>query len=318
MRPYLSQFEKVILNSSSPIPTKATSAQTIQILGQRGIWLNDFESGQWKGQIPISEYKISTDTNFEIIKKRSNSQLNFIQKLSVRYLRPPTPPSPGHILIDQQPDSYHSHAPPIIMRQQSNPKPPKSTLYIREAPPRSPPVIRVKRIIISGKKLPPPPRKIIIERLPPLPEKPQSVLIERWLPYSIPKRRFIFNQPPPPSPDISQAVRNLIIQWEAPKVNVKKSIKYLGVTRADPELYTKEYGSSLMATRNLPEILNEIKTPEGLLLATDYNRSEVYELHGNLEVLKLIDLNIYGFGECQEQLDRIEKQVQFLKKEVNW
>ena len=37
---------------------------------------------------------------------------------------------------------------------------------------------------ISGQKFPPPPRKVVIERLAPIPQKPQSVILEKWLPYS--------------------------------------------------------------------------------------------------------------------------------------
>jgi hypothetical protein len=46
-------------------------------------------------------------------------------------------------------------------------------------------------------RLPPPPRKVVIERLPPLPCKPQAVIAERWLPYATLKRRVIFQGAPP-------------------------------------------------------------------------------------------------------------------------
>jgi hypothetical protein len=45
--------------------------------------------------------------------------------------------------------------------------------------------------------LPPPPRKVVIERLPPLPCKPQAIIAERWLPYTAVKRRVIFQGAPP-------------------------------------------------------------------------------------------------------------------------
>jgi hypothetical protein len=37
--------------------------------------------------------------------------------------------------------------------------------------------------------LPPPPRKVVIERLAVLPNKPQAVIVERWLPYTQQKRK---------------------------------------------------------------------------------------------------------------------------------
>jgi hypothetical protein len=47
-----------------------------------------------------------------------------------------------------------------------------------------------------------------IERLAPLPNKPQSVLIERWLPYTQSKRRVIF-QGAPPDPVVIKPKVNL-------------------------------------------------------------------------------------------------------------
>ena len=51
---------------------------------------------------------------------------------------------------------------------------------------------------LNMKQLPPPPRKVVIERLPPLPSKPQPLIVERWLPYRPScKRRVIFQTAPP-------------------------------------------------------------------------------------------------------------------------
>jgi hypothetical protein len=88
---------------------------------------------------------------------------------------------------------------------------------IREAPPQPPAQIGIKKILISGKQLPPPPRKVIIERLAPLPSKPQSVIVERWLPYSQQKRKVFFHRAQSDTPQIVKP-RNVIIQWEAPRV----------------------------------------------------------------------------------------------------
>jgi hypothetical protein len=68
-------------------------------------------------------------------------------------------------------------------------------LIIREAPPEPPQSYGLKLIKIRGKKYPPPPRKVIIERLAPLPSKPQSIILEKWLPYSFLKneeRKLLF------------------------------------------------------------------------------------------------------------------------------
>jgi hypothetical protein len=71
--------------------------------------------------------------------------------------------------------------------------------------------------------LPPPPRKVIIERLSKIPPKPQSVIVERWLPYNQTKRKVIYKSAPP-DPVICKP-KNLIIQWEAPEVCIKKQSK---------------------------------------------------------------------------------------------
>ena len=53
--------------------------------------------------------------------------------------------------------------------------------------------------------------------LAPLPQKPQAVLIERWLPFKEVKRRVVFNKPTQPDPVVIKP-RNVIVQWDAPKV----------------------------------------------------------------------------------------------------
>ena len=183
-------------------------------------------------------------------------KLDYVQEIAIRYLRPPTPPIPGEILITQEPGIFFTPAPPIILRQQP-PKPQTpEPLIIREAPPMAPEPIGSKLITISGRRLPPPPRKVFIERLAQLPSKPQSVLIERWLPYTQYKRRVIF-QPAPPDPFIIKP-RNIIVQWDPPSVSVRQEYKCLGIVEANPCEYVEKYGNSL----TLPDYVTEIKTPE--------------------------------------------------------
>jgi len=144
---------------------------------------------------------------FNLIYKKNKKEL------AIRYLRPPTPPAPGDIVITQEPNVVTAPAPPLVIRQQparpSTPEP----LVIREKPPAPPPHIGRKVIPISGKRLPPPPRKVVIERLAPLPSKPQGIMIERWLPYTQTKRRVIFQRTQDKDPVVCKP-RNVIIQWE--------------------------------------------------------------------------------------------------------
>ena len=244
---------------------------------------------------------LSTVNKIEIIYEFKNYKLTDIQEIAIRYLRPPTPPAPGEILINQECNTLTPPAPPLIIRQQPARPVTPEPLVVREAPPTPPEQVGKKVITISGKRLPPPPRKVVIERLAALPSKPQSVIIERWLPYAEVKRRVIFNHPCCPDPEIVKP-RNVIVQWEAPQVQIKKEFKYLGVIKANPAEYVERYGSSLTLPQNLPDFVHEIQTPEGLVLAADYQRNALHELEGDLDALKLVDLEKEGLGEYREYL----------------
>lgn len=111
---YLSEVESAILRSSVPI--NLTETEEITVNGQRGIWANKAEVVNWRGVIPITEYAINEDAQPEIITKRTEQTLTYIQELAVRYLRPPTPPAPGEIIITQEINSLAPPAPPLIIR----------------------------------------------------------------------------------------------------------------------------------------------------------------------------------------------------------
>jgi len=146
---------------------------------------------------------------------------------------------------------------------------------------------------------------VIIERLAPLPSKPQNVIIERWLPYNQVKRRVIFNKAVG-ADSVIATPRNVIVQWEAPDVLIKKEIKYLGVIRANPVEYVQKYGASLKIANQLPQFVLDIKTPDEVgVLAADYKYNSVYELEGQLEGLKYVDLEKEGLGEYRAQLNRL-------------
>jgi hypothetical protein len=302
----LSDIETLILRANEP--TVFNESDEIEVLGQRGIWLNKQEVINWRGLLPISEYKINEDANPEVITKRSLQKLEYIQELAVRYLRPPTPPAPGEIVITQERNILTQPAPPLIIRQQpARPKTPEP-LVIREAPPLPPTKIGRKLITISGKRLPPPPRKVVIERFAELPAKPQSVLIERWLPYSEVKRRVIFKAAPPDP--IVVKPRNMIIQWEAPRVSIIRDLKYLGVIRANPVEYVRAYGINLRVARDLPDFVHEIKAPSEVgLLASEYTPLEFHELEGDLHALNLVNLDKEGLGAYKKYLNKSDNYL---------
>lgn len=294
----LSQIEEQLLKSFEPIPFENT--EEIVVLGQRGHWLNKRESTSWIGEKPLCEYEINQDSHPEVITKKPMHTIEYIQELAIRYLKPPSPPVPGEIIIRQERNRMLPPAPPLIIRQQP-PRPiTPEPIVIREAPPPLPPQIGRKIITISSKRLPPPPRKVIIERLAPLPAKPQSVIIERWLPYNKVKRRVIF-QRANESEAVYEQPKNIIIQWEPPQIALRQHYKDLGVIQANPKEYIAKYGASLKKTEELPPFVLEIRPPCGISLAEiKASNKTIYDLEGDLEALSLIDLDKEGLGEYKD------------------
>lgn len=202
-----------------------------------------------------------------------------------------------------EPDIVAKPAPPIIICQ--TPKRPKTPdpLIIRESPPARPKKIPVKVITISGKRLPPPPRKVVIERFANLPAKPQTVIIERWLPYKEPKRRVILNKTNAPEPIVTKP-RNVVIQWEPPEVRINCRVKHMGVVQANPAQYVQEYGRTLTASSALPKFVQDIPSNVGVL-AKDAEVNQIFELEGDLEAFKYVDLEKEGLLEYRAQLNQM-------------
>lgn len=269
--------------------------------------MNQEEINSWRGDCHISEYNLNEDNKPLILHKQMTQELEYVQELAVRYLRPPTPPSPGEIVITQEPSIPSQPAPPLIIRQVPRRMATPSPLIIREEPPQKPPHVRQVKITISGKRLPPPPRKVIIERLAPLPVKPQPIIIERWLPYKEQKRRVILEKNTKQDP-VPVRPRNLIIQWEQPKIQIKKQVRFLGIINANPAEYRHRYGNVLKDADQLPEFVKDIETPTEVgNLAAEVQRqpSPVHVLEGDLEALKLIDLEAEGLGAYRSQLAKM-------------
>ena len=129
------------------------------------------------------------------------------------------------------------------------------------------------------------------------------------MPYSEVKRRVIFQKSQVPDPVVVKP-RNVIVQWEAPPIQVKKEFKYLGIIRANPAEYVARYGPSLKTSSELPDFVLDIKPPSGVILAADYKPSSVPELEGDLHALNLIDLEKEGLAEYRSQLLRLSNSSQ--------
>jgi hypothetical protein len=58
-------------------------------------------AGQIAQQQGQNGYKINFDPNPQIIRKHANDAVTYKQEVAVRYLRPPTPPPPGPLIIKE-------------------------------------------------------------------------------------------------------------------------------------------------------------------------------------------------------------------------
>ena len=297
---FKSKVEQSILKSTEPITINETKEITAN--KEKGIWANRCEVCTWKGDLPIQEYPINEDPCPEIINKKSCKKVEYCQEIAIRYLKPPAPAAPGDIIIRTEPNKPTNPAPPVIIRQQP-PRPcTPEPLVIREAPPCPPPCIPSQIITISGKPLPPPARKVVVERLAPIPAKPQPVIVERWMPYAEQKRRVIYQQAPP-DPVVCKP-KNIIVQWAAPDVCVKKDIKHLGVVCANPCDYIQKYGNSLKKSCDLPQFVKDIPPQCGVELAANkkYDPCPVFELCGDVCALNKVDLDKEGLAAYKTQV----------------
>lgn len=118
---YESEMEQAILSAIDPIDIDGFDNEQIEVNGECGIWANKAEVAEWQQSnraLPLGEYKINQDVNPVVITKHSNRCIEYVQEIAIRYLRPPTPPPPGDIIIQQLADMHTPPAPPLIIRQQ--------------------------------------------------------------------------------------------------------------------------------------------------------------------------------------------------------
>jgi hypothetical protein len=161
--------------------------------------------------IPLEQHKLNVDPAPTLIRKKPINKLEYIQNVSLRFLRPPHPPKTGDITIIQEADVQAPPAPPLhIMQRPPSPEELPSLIF-RERPPKPPAPIAPRNLVIPGKIIPPPPRKVIVERLPQLPPKPQDIIIERWLGYKRRMRTVQFK--PAPAIIAAPPPKNILIKW---------------------------------------------------------------------------------------------------------
>lgn len=294
---YLSQIEQEIINSSKPIRVKGTKEITIN--GESGIWVNEKESDSFRGEMSLDKYKIHEDKHPKVIVKRNNERVEYTQEIGVRYLQPPSGRG-AQIVVEQEGDTSVGAAPPIIIRQEAHRPATPEPLVVREEPPKMS-VLGGKRVTIPGRCVPPPPRKFIVEKLAPLPDKPQNVIVERWLPVKKQKIEVVYK--PAARLASAEAPQNIIVKWESAEVTVKNKVNNLGLVDVDPAEYINKYGRSLKKYRDFPSIVKGIAVPREVgTLAADTRDEPEFELTGALDALKYINLDEVGLSQFRPQL----------------
>ncbi|CAF0998719.1 unnamed protein product [Rotaria magnacalcarata] len=107
-----------------------------QELKETGLHPSLMQNGR---QLPLDQYKINYDPNPIIIRKQIPIEMpTYKQQVIVRYLRPPTPPSPGPLIIKEVREPQPAAAPPLVIRTRAPREKTPPPIVIREAPPQIP------------------------------------------------------------------------------------------------------------------------------------------------------------------------------------
>ena len=132
------------------------------------------------------------------------------------------------------------------------------------------------------------------------------------MPYKKIKRRVIFQKHVQ-----KEAVKpkNIIIQWEAPQINLLKQFQDLGIRRENPQEYIAKYGRTLTKTEELPDFIREITPPSEA--SFDFDQNELYDLEGDLFALRLIDLEKEGLGEYKRFLKENDRLISSSSFNIN-
>lgn len=184
-------------------------------------------------------YKINFDTSPLHYKRRIETPVKQTQNITVRYLEPPKPPTPGPIIIKEKRAPAPAPAPPIVIRQIEKAPPTPQPVLIREKPPTPPVKIEptyIERVLPAPS---PPPRQVIVERIKAPPPKPRDIIYEKWLPYRSPgERQVIVEKAPEYRP--TSAPKNIIIEYEQrPSSVVEQRFIEDGIYRVDPNEYSR-------------------------------------------------------------------------------
>jgi hypothetical protein len=261
----------------------------ITVNGLTGEWINKEECLKWRGPIPLEQYKINQDPNPTIVHKRRSMSVP-VQEIGIRYLKPTRLPDAGDLILKEDEPIHLPHAPPIILRQNTNAA--LKPRIIREKPPMPPKHVPIQTITIPGKVLDPPKRQVIIERVD-ASVNPQEIILERWLSYPKQKPNIVFQpcQKEEQMP-LYKTPQNIIIDWdfsEISKTKLDSNIEY-SIQTADPNDYNQKYLNEFIDSNLIDNLISKYEVPTNEIFASDLNENEDrYILTGAVEALKLVD-----------------------------
>jgi len=109
--------------------------------------------------------------------------------------------------------------------------------------------------------------------------------------------------------------KNLIIKWDSPKVNVIKEIHTLPTVSGDPDEYRRLYGSTLLSVTQMNSTLKSlhIALPQSF---QSVGVQRVARLEGDLEALKLVDLDRWGLSEYKYLFRESESSGELVFEDV--
>jgi hypothetical protein len=82
-----------------PFSEKPISIEKLETSELRESSTTATENANWSSELPLSQYPINDDPSPEILRKVPEKEFIYTQEISIRYLRPPTPPEHGELLI---------------------------------------------------------------------------------------------------------------------------------------------------------------------------------------------------------------------------
>ncbi|CAF4974647.1 unnamed protein product [Rotaria sp. Silwood1] len=187
------------------------------------------------------------DSSPQIIRRTiSGSPIMFEQRVTVRYIQPPSVPEPGPLIIKKVRPRQPSPPPPLVICERTPRPSTPPPLILRERPPTPPPVMQSETIVKELPPIPVPPRSVIIKRCPTPPEKPRDIIIERWIPYGPPPERRTIVECAPPPIEYPRPFHKIIV-CEDVQTRIIRRFENLGITQENPDAYIARYGSTLLS-----------------------------------------------------------------------